>query len=136
MGGLVAADTVLNLRKGYLEANLPLWPSIIGCIAYDTPYLGLNPGTFSNTADHYIGQASQLNDLVSSVTGYSLASLWGGTAAATATAKSKEKGREMSKDVPASTTGASSWMNMKTMGALGGTASVVSADVSEYRLMK
>lgn len=127
MGGLVAADAILNLRKGYLEANLPLWPSIIGCIAYDTPYIGLNPGTFSNTADHYIGQASQLNDLVSSVTGYSLASLWGGTAAATAATKGKTKEKEqtVSRDAPVSSTGASSWMNMKTMGALGGTASVI-----------
>ncbi|KAJ7129492.1 hypothetical protein C8R44DRAFT_776915 [Mycena epipterygia] len=50
MGGLLAADTLREFVKGRPDAQAPLWPKIIGCIAFDTPYLGLHPGVFKNSA--------------------------------------------------------------------------------------
>ncbi|KAJ7684005.1 hypothetical protein B0H17DRAFT_1073235 [Mycena rosella] len=50
MGGLLAADTLKEFVKGRPDAQAPLWPKIIGCIAFDTPYLGLHPGVFKNSA--------------------------------------------------------------------------------------
>ncbi|KAJ6598882.1 hypothetical protein DFH09DRAFT_1129462 [Mycena vulgaris] len=50
MGGLLAADTLQEFVKGRPDAQAPLWPKIIGCIAFDTPYLGLHPGVFKNSA--------------------------------------------------------------------------------------
>lgn len=37
MGGLLAADTLLEFIKSRPDRNAPLWPSIIACIAFDTP---------------------------------------------------------------------------------------------------
>ncbi|KAK4702205.1 hypothetical protein P7C70_g4021, partial [Phenoliferia sp. Uapishka_3] len=53
MGGLVIADTLRSL----LSTSTPTSPTILGLIAYDTPYWGLNPSVFKNTADRYIGYA-------------------------------------------------------------------------------
>ncbi|KAJ7498749.1 hypothetical protein FB451DRAFT_1202900 [Mycena latifolia] len=50
MGGLLAADTLQEFVKGRPDPQAPLWPKIIGCIAFDTPYLGLHPGVFKNSA--------------------------------------------------------------------------------------
>ncbi|KAJ6628805.1 hypothetical protein B0H10DRAFT_1940185 [Mycena sp. CBHHK59/15] len=50
MGGLLAADTLKEFVKGRPDVQAPLWPKIIGCIAFDTPYLGLQPSVFKNSA--------------------------------------------------------------------------------------
>ncbi|KAJ7094604.1 hypothetical protein B0H15DRAFT_830157 [Mycena belliarum] len=57
MGGLLAADTLQEFIKGRPDADAPLWPKIIGCIAFDTPYLGLHPGIFKNSATKAIEYA-------------------------------------------------------------------------------
>jgi hypothetical protein len=106
-------------------------------IAYDTPYLGLNPGTFQNTADQYIQTATQAHDLFSSLTGISLASLWGAKAVSDTAAKGKGKAspvastskRKEEELMQASTqaaadSAAGSWLNIKTAAAVGGTACV------------
>ncbi|BGP18978.1 hypothetical protein JCM10213_002602 [Rhodosporidiobolus nylandii] len=52
MGGLVIADTLLSTLS---SASLP----ILGLIAYDTPYIGLNPAVFKSTFDKAIDYASK-----------------------------------------------------------------------------
>ena len=37
MGGLVAADTLIALYKSRPDKDAPLWPNIIGLLAFDTP---------------------------------------------------------------------------------------------------
>ncbi|KAJ7178975.1 hypothetical protein C8R46DRAFT_1323205 [Mycena filopes] len=51
MGGLLAADTLQEFVNGRgTTKDAVLWPRIIAVIAFDTPYLGLHPGVFKNTA--------------------------------------------------------------------------------------
>ncbi|KAK0453436.1 hypothetical protein EV421DRAFT_681255 [Armillaria borealis] len=50
MGGILAADTLREFVKTKPDQRAPLWPKIIACIAYDTPYLGLHPYVFKNSA--------------------------------------------------------------------------------------
>jgi hypothetical protein len=45
MGGIIAMDAFLAMSS----SSDPLLPSILGIIAYDTPYLGLNPPVFQRT---------------------------------------------------------------------------------------
>ncbi|KAF7355473.1 DUF676 domain-containing protein [Mycena sanguinolenta] len=51
MGGLLAADTLQEFMKSReTQAKFVLWPNIVSVIAFDTPYLGLHPGVFKNSA--------------------------------------------------------------------------------------
>ncbi|KAA1466770.1 hypothetical protein DENSPDRAFT_812059 [Dentipellis sp. KUC8613] len=50
MGGLLAADSLLAFANTRPDRSAPLWPHIIACIAYDTPYYGLHPHVFKNSA--------------------------------------------------------------------------------------
>ncbi|KIY74107.1 hypothetical protein CYLTODRAFT_364445 [Cylindrobasidium torrendii FP15055 ss-10] len=50
MGGLLAADTLREFVKNKPDGTAPLWPKIIACLAFDTPYLGLHPHVFKNAA--------------------------------------------------------------------------------------
>ncbi|KAF9821253.1 hypothetical protein IEO21_00861 [Rhodonia placenta] len=50
MGGLLAADTVLEFARTRPDKKAPLWPNIVACLAFDTPYLGLHPFVFKNRA--------------------------------------------------------------------------------------
>ncbi|KAF8812245.1 hypothetical protein BYT27DRAFT_7086925 [Phlegmacium glaucopus] len=43
MGGLLAADTLRDFVNSRPDKDCPLWPKIIACIAYDTPYFGIHP---------------------------------------------------------------------------------------------
>ena len=45
MGGIVAADSLLSM----IDNNDPIHSSILGILAYDTPYLGLNPPVIHRT---------------------------------------------------------------------------------------
>ncbi|KAH9999797.1 hypothetical protein BJV77DRAFT_1063979 [Russula vinacea] len=51
MGGLLAADSLDAFINTRPDINAPLWPNIIACLAFDTPYLGLNPNLFKDSAN-------------------------------------------------------------------------------------
>ncbi|KAF8897696.1 hypothetical protein BD779DRAFT_1432913 [Infundibulicybe gibba] len=53
MGGLLVADSLLEFAKSRPDSRGPLWPKIIACIAFDTPYLGLHPFVFKNKATEF-----------------------------------------------------------------------------------
>ncbi|KAI0082476.1 hypothetical protein K474DRAFT_1655250 [Panus rudis PR-1116 ss-1] len=55
MGGLLAADALIEFVRTRPDPKAPLWPNIIGCIAFDTPYLGLHPHVFRNSATQAAG---------------------------------------------------------------------------------
>jgi hypothetical protein len=48
MGGIVGVDSLLSMIDENTSSR-PLWPEILGIIAYDTPYLGLNPPVYHRT---------------------------------------------------------------------------------------
>jgi hypothetical protein len=54
MGGIVAADTVLSM----LDDNDPLYTDILGILAYDTPYFGLNPSAIRRNVSSRVNQVS------------------------------------------------------------------------------
>ncbi|KAI0751583.1 hypothetical protein C8Q80DRAFT_1158122 [Daedaleopsis nitida] len=63
MGGLLAADALAEFVNTRPDKHAPLWPNIVACIAYDTPYLGLHPHVFKNSASQaadYVRQASNV----------------------------------------------------------------------------
>lgn len=68
MGGLLAADTLLEFLKSRPE-NAPLWPRVVACLAFDTPYLGLHPYVFKNTATKAGEYASAAKSIGSAVFG-------------------------------------------------------------------
>src|SRR5271156_4710216 len=50
MGGIIAADSLLSM----VDDNDPMHHSILGIMAYDTPYFGLNPPVIHRTlSTHY-----------------------------------------------------------------------------------
>ncbi|KAI0033340.1 hypothetical protein K488DRAFT_77953 [Vararia minispora EC-137] len=57
MGGLLIADTLLAIVSNRTHQEAPLWPNIIACLAFDTPYLGLHPHIFKNSATKALGYA-------------------------------------------------------------------------------
>ncbi|CAE6431692.1 unnamed protein product [Rhizoctonia solani] len=62
MGGLIAAETLLSITRWRPDKDTPLWPWIVGIIAFDTPYYGLHPSIFSNSASKaadYVSAAQQ-----------------------------------------------------------------------------
>ncbi|TDL29927.1 hypothetical protein BD410DRAFT_893134 [Rickenella mellea] len=67
MGGLVAADTLINLATSRPDKAAPLWPRIIALIAFDTPYLGLHPFVFKNSATKAFGYVQTARDVATSL---------------------------------------------------------------------
>jgi hypothetical protein len=71
MGGLVIADATLKLiRERDSQTDLQdliIWPGIIGLIGYDTPYYGLNPTFFTNTANEYLGHAKTAQQVMNNL---------------------------------------------------------------------
>ncbi|KAF9226622.1 hypothetical protein BS17DRAFT_697664 [Gyrodon lividus] len=65
MGGLLAADSLLEFVNSRPDKSAPLWPKIIACIAFDTPYLGLHPFVFKNSATKAVEYASAAHTFVS-----------------------------------------------------------------------
>ncbi|KAJ7240306.1 hypothetical protein B0H12DRAFT_55523 [Mycena haematopus] len=82
MGGLLAADTLREFMKGReTQANFVLWPKIISVIAFDTPYLGLHPGIFKNSATKAVEYAQAARNVGTGLLG----ALAGGFAGASKT---------------------------------------------------
>ncbi|KAF5358946.1 hypothetical protein D9758_004748 [Tetrapyrgos nigripes] len=69
MGGLLAADGLLEFVKSRPDTQAPLWPKIIACIAFDTPYLGLHPFVFKNSATKAIQYANSARAVGSALFG-------------------------------------------------------------------
>ncbi|CAE6420948.1 unnamed protein product [Rhizoctonia solani] len=62
MGGLIAAEALLSIARSRPDKDAPLWPWIVGIVAFDTPYYGLHPSVFSNSASKaadYVSAAQQ-----------------------------------------------------------------------------
>ncbi|KAI9574668.1 hypothetical protein HD554DRAFT_2166134 [Boletus coccyginus] len=80
MGGLLASDALLEFINSRPDRNAPLWPRIIACIAFDTPYLGIHPFVFKNSATRAVEYANAARGVVADVY-----SLFKGAESATAT---------------------------------------------------
>lgn len=61
MGGILIAETVLNLQPAQQA-------QILGVLAFDTPYLGLNPNILTNATDRGISQVKSIYNTISTVT--------------------------------------------------------------------
>nr|XP_031859184.1 uncharacterized protein CI109_005380 [Kwoniella shandongensis]KAA5526256.1 hypothetical protein CI109_005380 [Kwoniella shandongensis] len=57
MGGLLIADAARDIA-GNTRKGEPMWPRVVGILAFDTPYLGLHPHTFK----HHLSQAASYVD--------------------------------------------------------------------------
>lgn len=68
MGGLLAADALIEFVRTRPDPTAPLWPSIVACIAFDTPYFGLHPHVFKNTATQAAGYVQTATSLFSTLT--------------------------------------------------------------------
>ncbi|OCH92192.1 hypothetical protein OBBRIDRAFT_791568 [Obba rivulosa] len=55
MGGLLAADVLIEFVRTRPDQFAPLWPNIIACLAFDTPYFGVHPFVFKNSAAQAAG---------------------------------------------------------------------------------
>ncbi|CCM04049.1 uncharacterized protein FIBRA_06208 [Fibroporia radiculosa] len=66
MGGLLAADAVIEFVQTRPDQSAPLWPRIVSCIALDTPYLGLHPHVFKNSATQVVSYAQSARSAFSS----------------------------------------------------------------------
>ncbi|KAL8279293.1 hypothetical protein RQP46_008330 [Phenoliferia psychrophenolica] len=84
MGGLVIADSLRSI----LASPTPTSPNILGLIAFDTPYYGLNPGVFKNSLEKGLGYA-QNGHAVLTALGVG-AGIWGTAFGGAAAAKKEE----------------------------------------------
>lgn len=89
MGGLLIADAVLAIANSRAEKTALLWPRIIACIAFDTPYYGLHPFVFKNQTSKVVTYAQGVHQLASGLGLFS--SVAGGSSKPTAASKSSSK---------------------------------------------
>ncbi|KAF9999163.1 hypothetical protein BGZ79_007210 [Entomortierella chlamydospora] len=102
MGGLVAADTALLLN------DLPQKSPVIGILAFDTPYYGLNHTIFTQAAyERATGFAQKATGAYSLVSAYvPAAAAWNTLSpSGVETSGDKEKNRDMQTPAPAASSG-------------------------------
>ncbi|KAG0043315.1 hypothetical protein BGZ83_011546 [Gryganskiella cystojenkinii] len=90
MGGLVAADAALRLN------NLPEKSPVIGILAFDTPYFGLNHTIFTQAAyDRVTGLAQKASGAYSLVSSYlPAAAAWNAVSTSSTTGEQETKSRQ------------------------------------------
>ncbi|KAI0650270.1 hypothetical protein C8Q79DRAFT_901409 [Trametes meyenii] len=86
MGGLLAADALIEFVHTRPDKLAPLWPNIVACIAFDTPYLGLHPFVFKNSATQAASYVRTATSVLSGFKG------WGARSTATTTTSAVAKG--------------------------------------------
>jgi len=110
MGGLLAADSLLEFVRTRPDQTAPLWPNIIACLAFDTPYFGVHPFVFKNSAAQAAGYVRSAREVFTSFQSFSSkstsASAPAGAAKAAITAASTSKA---SASASASTSPWSKW---------------------------
>jgi len=67
MGGLLIADAAIAIADSRREKTAPLWPRIIACVAFDTPYYGLHPSVFKNSATKAVNYAQAAHQLANNL---------------------------------------------------------------------
>ncbi|KAJ7490429.1 hypothetical protein B0H11DRAFT_2010406 [Mycena galericulata] len=129
MGGLLSADTLREFCKSRPDPQAPLWPRIIGCIAFDTPYLGLHPGVFKNSATKAVEYAQTARAVGTSVFG-ALAGFGASKAAGAGSSTSPAKPASPS---PAGATGWGKWAGTATYAVGGALLAGAAAGATYYK---
>jgi hypothetical protein len=123
MGGLLIADTTLEFIKSRPpstpSSRSPLWPNIIACIAFDTPYLGLHPYIFKNGVTKVAGYAEHAKNLFS---------LFGNSSSSSPAASSSTPLAAL----PAPPESSGGWNKWTTAYAVGGTLLAAGAAAGGY----
>ncbi|KAI0638016.1 hypothetical protein C8Q77DRAFT_1088902 [Trametes polyzona] len=70
MGGLLATDALIEFVHTRPDKLAPLWPNIVACIAFDTPYLGLHPFVFKNSATQAANYVRSATSVLSGFKGW------------------------------------------------------------------
>lgn len=69
MGGLLAADSIYAFIHTRPDTDAPLWPNVVACLAFDTPYLGLHPQVFKNSATKVVEYVNDVHKTASGLFG-------------------------------------------------------------------
>jgi hypothetical protein len=80
MGGLLIADAAIAIADSRHDKSALLWPRIIACVAFDTPYYGLHPFVFKHSASKAVTYAQAAHQLANNL------GLFGSAASASAAA--------------------------------------------------
>ncbi|TFK71817.1 hypothetical protein BDN72DRAFT_887503 [Pluteus cervinus] len=120
MGGLLMADTVLRLQRERHDDRQPLWPRIIACIGFDTPFLGLHETGLQENLTRRTEQATTIGTAIFGT----LAGLTATRAAANSTANANAANNNA---------GWSSWLRPAAAG-LGGALAVGAVAAGVYTM--
>ncbi|EIW61435.1 uncharacterized protein TRAVEDRAFT_27033 [Trametes versicolor FP-101664 SS1] len=94
MGGLLAADALIEFVNTRPDKLAPLWPNIVACIAFDTPYLGLHPFMFKNSATQAADYVRSATNVLSGFKGWGAKTTTTTTAASTSAATAAAAGAQ------------------------------------------
>ncbi|KAI0711079.1 hypothetical protein C8T65DRAFT_648099 [Cerioporus squamosus] len=109
MGGLLAADALIEFVRTRPDKKAPLWPNIVACLAYDTPYLGLHPHIFKNSATQAAEYVRTASTVLSSFKSWRAKTPSGAAAAADAPPPVPPKAAITAPPAPEASAGASLW---------------------------